>query len=105
ERQQMVRARLKPPAARVDVAGLLGEMKVTAVGADEAPLGDDKVAAAATGGDAELNMILVEPIVGVERSDAVIGFGDGEQRSGAAGDVAVIAVRLIELDMAHAGGV
>jgi hypothetical protein len=80
--------------------GFFGEMKIAGVGADEAALGDDKVAAVAASGDAKLDVIGIEEVVGVEEADPVIGIRRGQQRAGAARDIAVIAMRLVELDVA-----
>lgn len=87
----------------IDVADLLGDRHNRFVGTAKPPLSDDIIAvqrpafAGRRRGEANFDMIGVEPIIGIEKADPVISLGDREQGSYTAGGIATVAVRSVEL--------
>ena len=79
----------------------LGHAKIASIEADKTPFGDRNVGVLPCI-DARRDMLLVDPIVGIEEAYPFIRLGHRHERTKTARGITIIAMRTIELDVAHA---
>src|SRR6266851_9868015 len=99
------RAAQEKETVRVDEPGLVAPGDDGFVDASKRPPGDNVVANRLTDArcrEARLDVIALQPIVGVEQADATVFLGNRDKSADPARRVAVVAVAAIEPDVPHA---
>jgi hypothetical protein len=88
-------------------SGLFRDVDTRAVGSHQIPAGDHEVTfptGQSRGGcEAFLEVIRLDPIVGIDHRDGEIALGSGQNASDPTGRVAIVAMRPVEPQMPHAG--